>query len=192
MEEWQQLLLLALLAAALVALHFAGKRKGENTRAARMMKKYATITSEAFDAIPEDELVEAVVCRVLAKSEEQRRPDPVITLSQLPHGSTVAYSVWAVCKEMAHGSFSSLMHTATREVLEAAEEALPVIGAAETAGALTVLHQAHKDKAVTDEMEQAFHRAVEKECPLALCTAYVRDHIPQLTGTDTEETADEA
>ena len=29
--------------------------------------------------------------------------------------------------------------------------------------------------------------AVEQECPLTLCAAYIRDHIPQLLGEDEED-----
>ncbi len=189
---WKEIAILIALLICFIAIRQLGRRRGDESRSARLMKKYAELTPALLEETAEEELVEAVVSHVLAKTAATRRPDPVVTLSGLPQPFTVVYSVWAVCKEMAHGSFSSLMHTATREVLEAAEEALPVIGAAETAGALTALHQAHKDKAVTDEMEQTFHRAVETECPLALCAVYVRDHLPQLTGTDTEETDDEA
>ncbi len=189
---WKEIAVLVALLLCFIAIRQLGKRRGDESRSARLMKKYAELTPVLLKETEEEELVEAVVSHVLAKTTATRRPDPVVTLAGLPQPFTVIYSVWAVCKEMANGSFSSLMHTATREVLEAAEEALPVIGAAETAGALTTLHQAHKDKAVTDEMEQIFHRAVERECPLALCAAYVRDHIPQLTGTDTEETTNEA
>ena len=61
------------------------------------------------------------------------------------------------------------------------------------AAALTALQTAYTVKEDTDEAERAFHRAVESECPLALCAAYVKDHIPQLTGTAAEEeTTDEA
>ena len=45
----------------------------------------------------------------------------------------------------------------------------------------------------TEELESAFHTAVESECPLALCVSYIRDHIPQLMGEEpAEESADEA
>ena len=41
-----------------------------------------------------------------------------------------------------------------------------------------------------EEAESAFHVAVEEECPLTLCVAYIRDHVAALTGT--EEPAAEA
>ena len=189
---WKEIALLVALLLCFIAIRQLGKRRGDESRSARLMKKYAELTPALLEETAEEELVEAVVSHVLAKTAATRRPDPVVTLAGLPQPFTVVYSVWAVCKEMANGSFSSLMHTATREVLEDAREALPVIGAADTAQALAALCEAHKDKTITEEMEQTFHRAVERECPLALCATYVRDHVPQLTGAEIEETADEA
>lgn len=181
---WKEIGLLVALLICIVLVRKFGKRHGDESRSARLMKKYATLTPELLESTSEEELVEAVVSHVLAKAADSRRPDPVMVLSGLPQPFMVVYSIWAVCKELARGSYKSLTHTATREVLEPAVDALPVIGAPETAEALTALRAAHAAKEDTEEAEKAFHRAVEKECPLTLCAAYVRDHIPQLTGTD--------
>ncbi|MBR5523651.1 MAG: hypothetical protein IKU51_00080 [Clostridia bacterium] len=189
---WKEIGLLAALLICFVLVRRFGKRHGDESRSARLMKKYATLTPELLGETPEEELVEAVVSHVLAKAADSRRPDPEVTLSGMPQPFTVVYSVWAVCKELANGSFAALTHTATRKMLEPAAEALPVIGATRTAAALTALQAAHTAKEDTEEAERAFHRAVESECPLALCAAYVRDHVPQLTGTDETESTDEA
>lgn len=176
MEDWKQIVLLAVLAVLLLLLSRIGRRKGGHTRSAMLMKKYATISREDFDRIPKEDLVEAVVSRVLAKAAAQHRPDPVRVLADLPHGSTVVYSVWAVCKEMASADFAALMHTATKELVEPAIEALSAIGAPGCSGALAAMHAAHKAGEPTDEAEQAFRLAVQTECPLSLCEAYVKDH----------------
>jgi hypothetical protein len=95
--------------------------------------------------------------------------------------------VWAVCKELSRGDYHALTRTATREMVQPAIDGLPVVGAARTAVCLTALREAYENKEDTAAAETAFHKAVETECPLSLCVAYIRDHIPQLTGTDEEE-----
>ncbi len=170
-------LILLVIAALLVllALHLS-KRRGGHTRAAKLMKQYATITQESLDAIPEDELVDAIVSRILAKTEEARTPNPVKTLAEMPHGNTVVYSVWAVCKELAVSDYTMLVTTATRELVEPAREALSAIGATACAEALETMRQAHAAGEDYADAEAAFHRAVEEECPLALCGDFIRDH----------------
>ncbi len=176
MDNMKEIILLVALALLVFLISRFGKKQGGNTRSARLMKKYATITRETFDAIPEDELVDAAVSRVLAKAAATRRPDPIKVLADLPHGNTVVYSVWAVCKELAGHDYRSLTHTATREMVEPAETALDTLGASATATALRALRAAHEAGEDTTDAEAAFHRAVETECPLSLCGEYMRDH----------------
>ena len=64
--DFKQIGLIALVAALALLVQKWGKSMGKGTRSARLMKKYAVITEELFDGIPQDELVEAMVCRVLA------------------------------------------------------------------------------------------------------------------------------
>lgn len=189
MEDWKQIALLAVLAVLLLLLSRIGRRKGSYTRSAMLMKKYATISRETFDRIPEEDLVEAVVSRVLAKAAAQHRPDPIRVLADLPHGSTVVYSVWAVCKELAAADFAALMHTATKDLVEPAIEALSAIGAPGCSEALAAMHAAHKAGEPTVEAEQAFRLAVQTECPLSLCEAYIQDHADEFIDHNNEEEA---
>ena len=198
----KETLLLALAAVACyILLRRMGKDKKDESRAAKLMKKYATLTEENLASTPDEELVEAVVANVLSRAADSRRPDPAAELAVMPQPFTVVYSIWTVCKELARGDYKALTRTATREMVEPAIDGLPVIGASATAAALTALRAAYADKADTDAAEKAFHVAVEQECPLTLCAAYIRDHIPQLLGVDededevlglVEETVDEA
>lgn len=187
MDDMKQILLLLALVVVLLAIRHLGKSKGANTRSAILMKKYATITREAFDRIPEDELVDAVVSRVLAKAADSRRPDPVKTLADLPHGSTVVYSVWAVCKEMAASDFPMLMTTATRELVEPAREALSAIGAPRCAETLEAMRTAYGAGEDMEESQAAFRAAVTEECPLSLCEGYIRDHATDFIDGENEE-----
>lgn len=177
--DWKQLILLLVLAGLLLLVMKFGKHKGENSRSAKLMKRYGHLTPEQLAAAPEEEQVEAVVSYVLAQAAQSRRPDPVRVLSDKPHGFAVVYSLWAVCKELAAGSYGELMHTATREVVEMAQSGFADIGAAETAQAFTALRDAYAGEQDTEAAEHAFHVAVEKECPLTLCVAYIRDNPEQ-------------
>ena len=183
---WKDLGILVALAVCAWLLLKLGRNRGGDSRSAQLMKKYKTLTPDLLAGTADDELVEAVVACVLAEASESRRPDPAYTLSKWPQPFTVVYSVWAVCKEMAHGDYAALMRTATREMVEHACDGLPVLGAPATAEALKTLVALHKDKEDTTEAEHAFHTAVESECPLTLCVAYIRDHVAELTGTETE------
>lgn len=168
-----------------------GKDKRDESRSAKLMEKYATLTAENLAATPDEELAEAVVAHVLSRAADSRRPDPAAELAGMPQPFTVVYSIWAVCKELARGSYAMLTRTATREMVDHAVDALPVVGAPASAAALAALRDAHGEKQDTEAAEKAFHLAVEQECPLALCAAYIRDHIPQLLGEDTDEAVTE-
>lgn len=181
--------ILLILAALLcyILVRRMGKGRNEDSRSAKLMKKYAVLTEENLTETPDEELVEAVVSHVLSRATEARHPDPVKELACLPQPFTVVYSIWAVCKELARGDYAALTHTATRHVVDVAVDALPVVGAPTTAQALSALRDAHTDKQDTADLEKAFHLAVESECPLSLCATYIRDHIPALLGEEDEE-----
>ena len=184
----ETLLLVVAALACYLLLRRMKNPKNDESRAAQLMKKYAVLTEENLAATPDEELVEAVIGHVLSRAAEAHHPNPAKELAALPQPFTGVYSTWAVCKEMARGDYKALTHTATRHLVDAAVDALPVVGATATAQALTALRDAYADKQDVEELEKAFHRAVESECPLTLCAGYIRDHIPQLLG---EETADE-
>ena len=184
--KWELPILIVAALACFLLIRRMNRSKDDESRAAKLMKKYATLTPENLSAAPDEELVEAVVCHVLAQAEDTFRPNPVKTLAGLPQPFTVVYSIWAVCKELSRGDYHALTRTATREMVQPAIDGLPVIGAPETAAALSALRAAYEAKEDTAAADAAFHKAVETECPLTLCVAYIRDHIPQLTGTDEE------
>lgn len=180
---WKEIGILVGLAICALAISKLGRRRNDDSRSAKLMKKYKTLTPELLADTPDEELVEAVVACVLAEAAESRRPDPAYTLSKWVQPFTVVYSIWAVCKEMAHGSYHALTRTATREMVEHAVDGLPVVGAPKTAEALKAIVAAHKEGEDTEATEHTFHAAVEEECPLTLCVAYIRDHVAELTGT---------
>lgn len=186
--KWELPILIVAAVVCFLLIRLMNRSKDDESRAAKLMKKYATLTPENLSAAPDEELVEAVVCNVLAQAEDSFRPNPVKILAGLPQPFTVVYSVWAVCKQLSRGDYHALTRTATREMVQPAIDGLPVIGATATAAALSALREIYENKEDTAAAETAFHKAVETECPLSLCVAYIRDHIPQLTGTEEEET----
>lgn len=186
--DFKQIGLIALVAVMALLVQKWGKNVGKGTRSARLMKKYAVMTGEVFDGIPQDELVEAMVCRVLAQAAEDRRPDPVKTLADMSHAYTVVYSTWAVCKELAAGDFAALMSTPTKELVEPAREAMQALGAADCAAALEAMRTAYAEGREDAEAEGAYRLAVAKETPLSLCEEYIRDHREEfLDGNPAEE-----
>lgn len=190
---WKEIGIILALVVCMFAISRLGRRHSDDSRSAKLMKKYKTLTRELLDETPDDELVEAIVANVLAEANESRKPDPLYTLSKLPQPYMVVYSVWAVCKELTRGDYKALTHTATRHVVQDACDGLPLIGATATAEALKNVMALHEEGEDTAEAEKAFHVAVETECPLALCVTYIRDHIAELMGEDptaTEVAAD--
>ena len=184
---WKEIGIIVGLVICLLAIQKLGRRHGDESRSARLMKKYKTLTPDLLADTPDEELVEAVVACVLAEASASRRPDPAYTLSKWVQPYTVVYSIWAVCKELAGGSYAALTRTATREMVEHACDGLPVVGAPKSAAALKALSDAHKAGEDTAALEHDFHAAVEEECPLTLCVSYIRDHVAELTGTETAE-----
>ena len=171
--DWKELIILVVIALLLLVAMRFGNRQGKNTRAERMMKKYAVMTRELIEQAPEGELVDGAVSRVLAKAAESRRPDPATVLASLPHPNTTVYAVWVVCKEMAASGYAAMMKTAAREFADLAHASFADIGAEQCAAAWEALHIA-EDK--TDELEQALCSAIQSESPLSLCEEYIRDH----------------
>ena len=182
--DWKEFVVLVVIALLLVVAMRFGRRQGKDTRAERLMKKYAVITREMIDNAPEGELVDGAVSRVLAKAAESRRPDPAVVLANLPHANTTVYAVWVVCKELAVSGYAAMMKTAAREFADLARVSFEEVGAPTCAAAWEALHTA-EDK--TQELESALRLAIQNECPLSLCEDYIRDHAEDFIDSVEEE-----
>lgn len=169
--EWEWIVIVVLLIAVVLMLRRIGTGRGENTRAARLMKQYKVMTAEKLAAAPEGELADAVVCRVLAEAQDTRRGDPVRVLADLQRGPCVVYCVWVVCKEMAAGDYAALMHSESKHMAELAAESFGAVGAVQCKAAWEALAAAPDEST-----ERAFREAVQSEQPLALCEEYIRDN----------------
>ena len=62
---WKEIGIVAGLVICLLAIQKLGRRHGDESRSARMMKKYKTLTPELLADTPDEELVEAVVASPL-------------------------------------------------------------------------------------------------------------------------------
>ena len=168
---WREIGIMAALVVCMFAISRLGRRRSDDSRSAKLMKKYKTLTPELLADTPDYELVEAVVAHVLAEAAESRKPDPLYTLSRKPQPYLVVYSVWAVCKEMAAGDARSLQSRRAQGVTAVAADGFEAVGAPLCAAAFRELLE-------TGE-EQAFRAAVQQEQPLALCETYIRDHAEE-------------
>lgn len=183
--DWKQLALVVLLMVLLLALHRMGNKRGKEGRAARMMKKYARIPATLFDKIPAGERVEAIVARVLARAEQAGKPNPVAVLAELGNSSTVVYSVWAICRELAAADAAALVCSPSWELAELAANGFRAIGAPACGDALNALRACETaDSEALAAAGKALRAALETECPLSLCEDYILDHKEELTDPD--------
>ena len=176
MDTKELIVLLILLVLVIIALR-VGRKKGKETRANKLMKKYKVMERSVLDGLPDGELVDAVVSRVLANAENSTRPDPLKVLAEMPYGNTVVYSTWVICKELASSDFATLQKMPSAELIDRAETAFRILGADDCAATFTTLRNATGDGIAP--AEAAFHAAVERECPLTLCEQYIREHTDE-------------
>lgn len=143
-------------------------------RLSRQEKKEKTAplpSAEELAALPDKELVDAVV-RDLLSRQEPGEDNPLVSRAvscyrSVPlwsNGQVNLFSVWLTVRELAATTFDGLRGDSV-SFLPLAEEGFAQIGAP--------LCQA----AVHDRDDGAFEAAVAAEDPIALCAAYVRDNM---------------
>ena len=74
--KWELPILIIAAVGCYLLIRLSGKSRHDESRAAKLMKKYATLTPDLLAATSDDELVEAVVCHVLSRAADNRRPNP--------------------------------------------------------------------------------------------------------------------
>lgn len=170
-----QYIVIGLFVVAVVVLYIWGSRyKGKDSRAEMLQRKYGVLQRETLDAIPDEELVEAVAANVMAKVDK-RRPNLDAVLAQISHGRCAVYCVWILCKELDEVSFEELLAGPTGQYLELAADGLDAVGAvgcaAAARGALDAETEEERAELHADFLEQA-----EAEKPLEKCVEYIRDN----------------
>lgn len=165
-----------------VYLYVTGKKQKSDTAAA-LCKRYARLTPQTLEALPDEELVRAVVANVMAK-QDRRRPDPAALLPLLSRGRAAVYSVWLLCHELETADFGALFRSPSRRLAEPAADGLERLGAHNSATALRAALHAAEDGTTAplwDAVTTVFREAVNEEKPLALCVAYIRENTDEFT-----------
>ncbi len=178
--------MIGLLIVGIVALYIWGNHyKARDSRAEMLQRRYQKLDRTKLAAIPDEELVEAVVANVMAKTD-RKHPDPYRTVTQQSHGRNAVYCVWLICRELDAGSFEELLAGPSAVFLELAGDGFEAVGApgcaAAVRGALTAETEEARAELHADFLEQA-----EAEEPLTKCVEYIRDNPGEFVDEDEAE-----
>lgn len=178
---WQELglkphvlVLIALAAVIGVYLLILSRREKREKDAAT--EQVRVLTADKLAAIPDDQLVDSVIRNLLAKLDEHR-PDPYRDIPLLGEGRCAVYSVWVIEHEWRAGGFGALLRGTSAKFVPLAADGLRLLGAtacAEQLDAAAALPPEQRKQA-----DAAFGEALEREQPLTLCVAYIRDNSGQ-------------
>ncbi len=148
-------------------------KKEKSGKKAALYEQYKTLTPDTLSALPNEELLRAVIANLLARGTDLYRETAILS-----HGRTAVYSVWLVCNEIAAADFEKLS-ASSRRFADMATNGFLLLGAEQCAAALTALTTAFSENALTADLSAALRDAIEQEQPLERCTAYIRENIDQ-------------
>ena len=146
-----------------------------------LMEKYAFLSKETLQNLPDEQVMQAVVANLMAK-DDPARPDPYGVVASQTRGRRVVYTAWIVCHEMEAVGAAKLLSGRSAKFIELGIDAFDTLGALACADACRKLAElrALHGKALTApaaEVDAAFSAAAQSEDPLALATEYIRDNI---------------
>ena len=163
-----------ILVAIAIYLYLKWLDKNEKSgKTAALYEQYQTLTADTLSALPDEELVRAVVANLLA-----RNTDLYVESAVLSHGRTAVYSVWLMCNEIETADFEKLSAT-SRRFADMATNGFHLLGAEACAAALQTLVTAFADGTLTPELSAHLRDAVQAEQPLERCAAYIRENIEE-------------
>lgn len=146
----------------------------DRSRAAKLMKKYAHLTPAQLAAVPDDEVIEAVVSNLLAKCDDQHC-DPYALIPALSRERCAVYSIWVLQKELGTDP-THLRRSEQFGFSELAADALDWLSFPAVAAAVRTYLQTADDAAVADLREAFAAGTVEarlisliREVPAAFC-----------------------
>ncbi len=148
-------------------------KKEKSGKKATLYEQYKTLTADTLSALPDEELLRAVIANLLARGTDLYKETAVLS-----HGRTAVYSVWLLCNEIATADFNKLSAT-TRRFADMATDGFLLLGAEKCAAALQTLVTAFADGTLTAELSAALRDAIAAENPLERCTAYIRENIDE-------------
>lgn len=166
-------LIVLILLAVLVGgyLLFLNRKKPEIKR----KTPYEHLTEDQLNAIPDEELLSAVIQNLLSKTDA-RNPQPYLTIPPLGEARCSVYCVWLFTHSVRQNGFAVLMKTPDRAFGEMAVDAFAAIGAPNCAAAVAAAISADNAETLT-QADDAFLQALETENPLAACVPYIRDNL---------------
>lgn len=193
LEAWEGMLLRVVILLVLIWLvlwlmnrHY---RTEQEKRSEQLQKQYAVLTRATLDALPDEELTEAVIANLNAK-QDKKQPDPYTTLPLLSHERVLVYAVWLIHQELDSGDFDTLFASPSRQFCEYAAEGLDECGAPECAAAIRRA-LGTSDEAELADCHASYVEAAEREHPTAGLIAYIRDNADALCDRETEDNGHE-
>ncbi len=138
----------------------------DRSNAAKLMNTYRRLTEEQLAAVPDTDVVTAVVSNLLAKCEDQRC-EPYALIPTLSRQRSAVYSIWALQKELACGEASHLRRSEQFGFSELAADALEWLECADAAKALRDYLQT-ADTAQIDALKEALTACAVDEKLIAL------------------------
>ena len=146
---------------------------------------YEHLTEEQLNAIPDEELLSAVIQNLLSKTDK-RNPQPYLTIPALGEARCSVYCVWLFTHSVRQNGFAVLLKTPDRAFGEMAVDAFTAVGAHGCAAAVSTAISADNADTIT-QADDAFLQAVESENPLAACVPYIRDNLSLFCDDTTTE-----
>ncbi len=176
---------LVLIALALVIAAYLAflNKKTKSDRSAALCRRYAVMTEECLQALPDDELLTAVIANLMNKMDK-KRPDPLAVLPFLSRGRSAVYSVWILCCNDFHEQSSDVFfRSSSVRLVPTILEGLEHLGATASAEALQMAWSAAEadSQPFSEEHIAALAHAMEVEKPLEKCTAYIRENPTEFT-----------
>lgn len=146
---------------------------------------YEHLTEEQLNAIPDEELLSAVIQNLLSKTDK-RNPQPYLTIPALGEARCSVYCVWLFTHSVRQNGFAVLLKTPDRAFGEMAVDAFTAVGAPGCAAAVSTAISADNADTIK-QADDAFLQAVEFENPLAACVPYIRDNLSLFCDDTTTE-----
>ncbi len=166
---------LLVLAALILGLYLWGNaHKQKQDRADFLQEKYASLDRPTLVALPEQELVNAVIANLLAKLEKHN-PDDYKHIPLLSRGRRAVYSVWLTCHTVEEDGLQVYLHSPSGRFAELAADGLELLGANSCAAILREV----RDIDTFDEerlllQQEKLLAGIHQEDPLKLCAEYIR------------------
>jgi len=148
---------IVLMIAALILMLWFGRTflRPDDSKAAKLMKTYAHLTKETLEALPDEELVTAVVSNLLAKAESEKK-NPYIVIPKLSAERCAVYSIWLFDKQLASEAPEALRHSGQFGFSELAADGLDFLEQPALATMLRDYLQTADDKLI-DAMRESIN-----------------------------------